>query len=152
MSGSKIIFFNDYFFPVVITECHNGDINIGNSLYINVFKKELLKVIRPQLYLTLNIHDTEGLQLLTRFWLRLSHLGDVKLRRNFQDQVCPMCTCGLDSEVTNQFLQTTNHCPNHYNDRTRYDCLFSIFSSISFDAFVSKSEKKIIELVTKFFE
>ena len=47
MSGSKIIFFNDYFFPVVITECNNRDINIGNSLYINVFKKKLLKVVRP---------------------------------------------------------------------------------------------------------
>ena len=80
------------------------------SSSINVFKKELLKFIRPGPNLTFDIHDTKGLKLLTRLRLGLSHLGDHKFRRNFQDSVCPMCTCGQDIETTTHFFF---HCPNH---------------------------------------
>ena len=42
-----IIFFKDSFFPAVISEWNSLDVNIRNSSSMNVFKKELLKFIRP---------------------------------------------------------------------------------------------------------
>ena len=69
-------FFKDFPFPAVISEWNSLDINIQNSSSINVFKKEILKYIRPEPNSTYNIHDTKGLKLLTRFRLGLSNLGD----------------------------------------------------------------------------
>ena len=66
------------------------NIDIRNSSSINVFKKELLKFIRPEPNPTYNINDTKGLKLLTRLRLGLSHLGDHKFRHNFQD-CYPLC-------------------------------------------------------------
>ena len=76
-----------------------------------MFKKELLKFIRPEPNSTYNINDTKGLKLLTRLRLGLSHLGDHKFRHNFQDCVSPMCYCGQDIETTTHFLL---HCLNHH--------------------------------------
>ena len=75
-----------------------------------MFKKELLKFIRPEPNSTYNTNDTKGLKLLTRLRLGLSHLGDHKFRHNFQDCAPPMCYCGHDIETTTQFLL---HCSNH---------------------------------------
>ena len=65
-------FFKDSFFPAVISEWNSLNINIRNSSSINVFKKELLKFIRPEPNSTYNINDTKGLKLLTRFQLTQS--------------------------------------------------------------------------------
>ena len=93
----------------IISEWNNLYINIRNSSPINVFKKKLLKFIKPKS--TYNIHDTKGLKLLTRLRLGLRHLGDHKFRHNFQDCVSPMCSCGQDIETTTHFLL---HSPNHH--------------------------------------
>ena len=73
------IFFNDSFFPAVIAEWNNLDINIQISS-INVLKKDLLKCIRPEPNFTYNISDTKRLKLVTRLGLGLAHLGDYKFR------------------------------------------------------------------------
>ena len=73
-----------------------------------MFKKKILKFIRPEPNSTYNINDTKGLKLLTRLRLGLSHLGDHKFRHNFQDCVSPMCQ---DVETSTHFLL---HCPNHH--------------------------------------
>ena len=107
-------FFKDSFFLA----WNSLDINIRNSSSINVFKKELLKFIKPEPNSTFNINDTKGLKLLTRLQLGLSHLGDHKFRHNFQDCVSPMCYCGQDIETTGQDTETTTHfllhCSNHH--------------------------------------
>ena len=56
-------FFKDSFFPAVISEWNSLDVNIRNSSSINVFKKELLKFIRPVPNSTYNINDSKGLTL-----------------------------------------------------------------------------------------
>ena len=76
-------FFKDSFFPAVISEWNRLDMNIRNSSSINVFKKELLKFIRPEPNCTYNINDIKGLKLLTILRLGLSHLSDDKFRHNF---------------------------------------------------------------------
>ena len=93
-----------------IAEWNSLNIDIWNSSYINVFKKELLKFIRPEPNSTYNINNTKGLKLLTRLRLWLSHLGNHKFSHNFQNCVSPMCYCGQDIETTTHFLL---HCPNH---------------------------------------
>ena len=52
-----------------IAEWNSLNIDIWNSSYINVFKKELLKFIRPEPNSTYNINNTKGLKLLTRLRL-----------------------------------------------------------------------------------
>ena len=92
-------FFKDSFFPTVISEWNYLDINIRNSSSINVFKKELLKFIRPEPNITYNIHDAKRLKLLTRLRLGLSHLSDHRFRHKFQDCVF-QCSCLQDIETT----------------------------------------------------
>ena len=70
---SRHIFFKDSFFPAVIFEWNSVDVNIRNSSSINVFKKELLKFIRPVPNSTYIINDSKGLTLLRRLRLGLSH-------------------------------------------------------------------------------
>ena len=53
-------FFKDSFFPAVISEWNSLDVNIRNFSSINVFKKELLKFIRPVPNSTYNINDSKG--------------------------------------------------------------------------------------------
>ena len=110
-------FFKDSFFSAVISEWNSLNIDIWNSSSINVFKKELLKFIRPEPNSTYNINDTKGLKLLTRLQLGLSHLGDHKFRHNLQDCVSPMCYCGQNIETTTHFLF---HCSNHHCARKTF--------------------------------
>ena len=62
-------FFKDWFFPAVISEWNSVDINIRNSSSINVFKKELLKFIRPEPKSTYNINNTKELKFLQDYGL-----------------------------------------------------------------------------------
>ena len=78
-----------------------------------MFKKELLKFVRPDPNSTYNINDTKGLKLFTRLRLGLSHLGDHKFRHNFQECVSPMCYCRQDIKTTHFLL----HCPNQHSAR-----------------------------------
>ena len=56
-------FFKDPFLPALITKWNNLDIYTRNSSLINVFKKELLKFIRPEPNFFYIIHDVKGLKL-----------------------------------------------------------------------------------------
>ena len=93
-----------------------------------MFKKELLKFIRPEPNSTYNINDTKGLKLLTRLRLGLSHLGDHKFRHNFQDCVSPCVYCGQDIETKIHFLL---HRPNHHCARkTLFDKINQVSGTI----------------------
>ena len=43
-----------------------------------------------------NTDSSEGLEILTRITLGLSHLADHRFRHNFQDCVNPICSCGRE--------------------------------------------------------
>ena len=47
-----------------------------------------------------NIHDTNGIKLLSRLRSNFSHLNEHKFRHDFNDRVDPICTCGLEPETT----------------------------------------------------
>ena len=67
-----------------------------------MLKKELLKFIRPEPDFTYNIHDTRGLNLVTRLQLGPSHLDYNKFRHNLQD-------CASFMWVSSHEFKTTNH-------------------------------------------
>ena len=57
---------------------------------INKFKVTILNFIRPKENSVFDIHDTNGIKLLSRLRLNLSHLNEHKFRHNFNDKVDPM--------------------------------------------------------------
>ena len=94
-----------------------------------MFKKSLLKFIRPSQAYVYNVNDYVGLKLLTRLRLNLSHLYEHKFRHNFQDTVNPLCSCSLESESTTHFLL---HCPFYNNQRIAlFESIRDIDESIS---------------------
>ena len=76
--------FKNPFIPAVIAKGSKLDVNIRNSNSCSVFKNSILKFIRPEPNQVFDIHNTEGLKLLT-LRLGLSHSADHKFRYNFQD-------------------------------------------------------------------
>ena len=72
---------------------------------ISLFKKSLLRFIRPKAMPVYGLMDPPGLKLLTRLRVNFSHLRENKFRHNFRDTLVPFCNCGLlESETTNNFL------------------------------------------------
>ena len=70
----------------------------------------MLKFIRPETNRISATQNFEGLKLLTRMRLGLSHLADQKFRNNFQDYLNPTCSFDQVIEATSHFLL---HCLNY---------------------------------------
>ena len=79
------------------------------------FKRLLLKLIRPVQNSIFDISDNEGVKLLTRLRLGLSHLNEHKFLHRFTDIVNLMCSCNTEEESSTHFLL---RCPNFTQDRT----------------------------------
>ena len=107
-------FFRNSYFPSIVTEWNNLDKSIRNSESFSIFKKNILKFIRPSPNSIFNCHNPKGVKLLTRLRLGLSHLGDHKFKHSFQDSLNPICNCGTDVETTTHYLL---HCPLFSDER-----------------------------------
>ena len=77
-------FFRNSYFPSIVTEWNNLDKSIRNSESFSIFKKNILKFIRPSPNSIFNCHDPKGVQLLTRLRLGSSHLRDHKFKTVFK--------------------------------------------------------------------
>ena len=100
----KTNFLKNSFFPAVITKWNNLDISIRNSSSCHIFKNLILKFIRPEPNRISSTQNFEGLKLLTRMRLGLSHLANHKFRHNFQDCLNPICSCGQEIETSKPIL------------------------------------------------
>ena len=107
-------FFRNSYFSSIVTEWNNLDKSIRNSESFSIFKKNILKFIRPSPYSIFNCHNPKGVKLLTRLRLGLSHLRDHKSKHSFQDSLNPICNCGTDVETTTHYL---HHCPLFSDER-----------------------------------
>ena len=107
--GIKHNFFQNSYFPSLIKEWNRLDIDIRKSDSISIFKKRILSFIRPLPNKVSNSHNPQGLKLLTRLRLGLSHLRYHKFMYNFLDTINPLCSCGSDIEAARHFLL---YCPN----------------------------------------
>ena len=76
-----------------------------------------MNFIRPSGSAVFNCHNPEGVKLLTRLRLGLSHLCEHKFKQSFQDLLNPICTCGNDIETSAHYLL---HCPNFSNERSTF--------------------------------
>ena len=112
-------FFRNSYFPSTVNEWNNLDKSITNSESFSIFKKNILKFIRPTPNSIFNCHNPKGVKLLTRLRLGLSHLREHKFKQSFQDSLNSICSCGtdegilmlmrgIDVETTTYYLL---HCP-----------------------------------------
>ena len=107
-------FFANSFFPYCTDQWNELDPTIKNLQSISLFKKALLKFIRPTAAYVFNVTDHFGLKLLTRLRLGLSHLNEHKFRH---------------PETVSHFLL---HCPFHnIHRKTLFDSFSAIDESIS---------------------
>ena len=110
-------FFLNSFLPSAVIEWNKLDLNIRSSESLNIFKKSLLKFIRPSGSSVFNCHNLRGVKLLTRLRLGLSHLREHKFKHGFQDTIKLICSCGNDIETSAHFLL---HCPHDSNERLTF--------------------------------
>ena len=82
---------------------------IRQSSTLLTFRNSLIKIGRPVPKPVYNIHNPNGLKLLTRLRLGLSHLNKHKFNHNLKDYVNPLCSCSLEVESVSHFFL---HC--HY--------------------------------------
>ena len=87
-------------------------VNIGHHSVCNVFKRVILKFIRPERNEVFNVDNSEWIKFLTGTRLRLRQLVDHKYWHNFQDCINPICSCG-------QEIETSVHVLLHYSN---YHC------------------------------
>ena len=83
------------FLPWTINECNKRNFNIRTSSF-NIFRANLIKIIRPIPNSVFGIFNPLGLKLITRLWLGLSHLNEDRFNHNFNDCINRLCTCSLD--------------------------------------------------------
>ena len=112
--NTKHSFFKNSFFPSTIIEWNKLDLTLRECDNFNVFKKEILKFIRPSSNSFYNYHNPIGMKYITRIRLGLSHLREHKFKHSFQDSINPICNCGNDAESAIHFFL---HCPLYSNER-----------------------------------
>ena len=131
-------FFQIMFFPSLVNEWNKLDQNIRSSENLFIFKKKLLKFIRPSGNSVFRCHDPKRIKLLSRLRLGLSHLRERKFKHGFLDSLNPICSCGQNIETSTHFLL---HCSNYSNERLTFlNIIRNIDSNI-----LSKNDLKVTE-------
>ena len=96
-------------------EWNKLDTSVALADSLDLFKKSLIKTIRPLPNSLFNACDPLDIQLLTRLRVGLSHLRDHKFKYGFQDTINPLCPCrNMETEPISHFFL---HCPFYANKR-----------------------------------
>ena len=80
---------------------------LRNINWRSAFKSCILNFVRPRENSVFEVHDVNGVKLLTCLRLDFSHLNDYKFRHNFNDIINPICSCGKEPETTLHYFL---HC------------------------------------------
>lgn len=91
------------------------------------FKRGILQFVRPSLNNTNNSFSNKKIKHITRLHLGLRHLCGHKFKHDFLASHNPICSCGLDIEITYYYLF---HCLNFTNERS---ILLNIVSGLNKD-------------------
>ena len=89
---TKYNFFKNSFFPSTVIEWNKLDPNLRSTASLSVFKKNLLKFIRPSRNSVFNCHNCKEIKYLTRLRLSLRHLRQHKFKHNFPNTLNPFCS------------------------------------------------------------
>ena len=131
-------FFQNSFSRSVVIEWSKLYQNIRHSENLFIFKKKLLKFIRPSRNSVFRCHNPKGIKLLTRLRVGLSHLREHKFKHGFLDSLNPICSCGQNIETSTHFLL---HCSNYSNERLTFlNIIRNIDSNI-----LNKNDLKVTE-------
>ena len=96
--------FESSFFPHCAEAWGNLSEELRNINSINTFKTSILNFVRPRENSVFEVHDINGVKLLTRLRLNFSHLNEHKFRQKFYDTINPMCSCGKEPGTTLHYL------------------------------------------------
>ena len=107
-------FFKNTFFPSTIIEWNKLDSNIRCSPSNKLFRKRILKFIRPPPNSIFNVPNSLGLTYLTRLRVGLSHLREHKFCHNFWGSLNQICNCGNSIESAKHYFL---HCSNFKTER-----------------------------------
>ena len=91
--------FKYFFFPSTILEWNKLYRKIRQSSTLLTFRNFLLKIGWPE-----PKPNPNGLKLLTKLRLGLSHLNEYKFNHNFKDCVNSFCSCSLEVELAPHFF------------------------------------------------
>ena len=105
--------FSNSFFPYCHKHWNILSASIKSSASLSIFKKALLKTVRPTARPCFNLNDNHGLARLTQLRVGFSDLREHRYRHRF-NCLSPTCSCGVEDESTRHFLL---HCNNHANHR-----------------------------------
>ena len=92
---------------------NNLDPQIRKSKNISIFKSNILKFIRSEPNNIYYCHNPNGIKLLVRLRLDLSHLRKHRFKHSFQDCLDPLCLCSNGIETSTHYLL---HCPTYTKD------------------------------------
>jgi hypothetical protein len=108
--------FSNSFFPYCHKHWNNLSASIKSSVSLSIFKKALLKTVRPIARPCFNLIDNNGLARLTQLRVGFSDLREHRYRHHF-NCLSPTCSCGSDVESTRHFLL---HCNKYANQRHKF--------------------------------
>ena len=101
------------FFPFCINEWNKLDNMIKKSVNIKCFKSMLMKFFSLQERSPFSIHDPTGVKLLTRLWLKFSHLNKHKFIIYFYHLILSAFFVSIFSMLT--FFPNCNECLTFHN-------------------------------------
>ena len=96
------------FFAWMTNEWNKLIFNIQTSTF-NIFRANLIKIIRPIPNPIFDIINPLGLKLITRLQLGLSYLNEHRFNHTFNNCINPQCTCSVDIESTVHFFLHFNY-------------------------------------------
>ena len=94
------------FLPSIVIEWNKVDLNLWSAASLSVFKKNLLKFIKPSPSSVFNFHNCKGMKYFKRLHLGLSNLREHKFKHSFQGSLNSFCSCGFDVEQIRIFFFT----------------------------------------------
>ena len=101
---TKHNFFKNRFFHPLLLNGTSYTLIFEVLLVFSVFKKNLLKVIRPFPNNVFNCQNYKRIKYLTRLCLGLIHLRELNFEHSFQNTLNPFCPCSLDVETNTRFF------------------------------------------------
>ena len=115
------------FFPYCIDEWNKHNPDVRNAKFIYKFQKSIkIEKLENSFY---NDHDPFGVKLLSRLRLQFSNLNKHKFRHGFNGKINPMCPCGTEVEINEDFLLRC-HCFSSQRSAI-FDNLYNLDPSFS---------------------
>ena len=137
----RTVRYGNSFFPDSVNSWNNLGPELRGAPSLSIFKKNLLKIIRPEKRSIFNIFDHKGISWIFQLRVGLSSLKCHKKFHNFLDTPDDICQCTLSSESTNHFLLK---CPLFDEHRTD---LFRIVNPILVMNNIALNDDEIVHLL-----